>query len=172
MHDLSEEFAHPKINVLHLPQHFSQFEARNTDDDNAKQQKRKIEDKEQLFAASHMCTGFAPHVQTGGEKANSPLGPEEPLLSSIKQTPFFHCTFARLTAAHTFLMTEISRHALTDLSSSRTAPGPTTVYSFKNVILQIFGALRFRKRDITARSVSFKLRCTWTLSWTLKRIFF
>ena len=44
MHDLSEEFAHPKINVLHLPEHFSQLEARNTDDDNAKQQKRKIED--------------------------------------------------------------------------------------------------------------------------------
>ena len=41
--DLSEEFAHPKINVLHLPQHFSQFGARNTDDDSAKQQKRKIE---------------------------------------------------------------------------------------------------------------------------------
>ena len=43
VHDLSEEFAHPKINVLHLPQHFSQLEARNTDDDNANQQKRKIE---------------------------------------------------------------------------------------------------------------------------------
>ena len=43
VHDLSEEFAHPKINVLHLPQHFSQLEARNTDDDNAKQQRRKIE---------------------------------------------------------------------------------------------------------------------------------
>ena len=38
VHDLSEELAHPKINVLHLPQHFSQLEARNTDDDNAKQQ--------------------------------------------------------------------------------------------------------------------------------------
>ena len=38
VHDLSEEFAHPKVNVHHLPQHFSQLEARNTDDDNAKQQ--------------------------------------------------------------------------------------------------------------------------------------
>ena len=28
----------------------------------------------------------------------------------------FHCTIARLAAAHTFLMAEISRHALTDLS--------------------------------------------------------
>ena len=44
VHDLSEEFAHPKINLLHLPQHFSPLEARNTDDDNGKQQKRKIED--------------------------------------------------------------------------------------------------------------------------------
>ena len=105
VHDLSEEFAHPKINVLHLPQHFSQLEARNTDDDNAKQQKRKID-----------CTSFAPNVQTVGGKASSPLDPEEPSLSSIKQTPFFHCTIARLDAAHTFLMAEISGHALTDLS--------------------------------------------------------
>ena len=44
VHYLSEEFAHPKINVLHLPQHLSQLEARNTDGDNAKQQKRKIAD--------------------------------------------------------------------------------------------------------------------------------
>ena len=43
VYDLSEEFAHPKINVLHLPQHFSQLEARNTDNDNDKQQKRRIE---------------------------------------------------------------------------------------------------------------------------------
>ena len=33
VHDLSEEFAHPQINVLHLPQHFSQLEARNSDND-------------------------------------------------------------------------------------------------------------------------------------------
>ena len=113
VHDLSEEFAHPKINVLHLPQRFSQLEARNTDDDNAKQQKRKIED-------SSSCTSFAPRVQTGGGKASSPLDPEEPSLFSIKQTPFFHCTIARLAAAHTFLMAEIFRHALTDLRSQST----------------------------------------------------
>ena len=63
VHDLSEEFAHPKINVLHLPQRFSQLEARNTDDDNAKQQKRKIED-------SSSCTSFVPRFQTGGGKAS------------------------------------------------------------------------------------------------------
>ena len=33
----------PASIILQLPQHFSQLEARNTDDDNAKQQKRKIE---------------------------------------------------------------------------------------------------------------------------------
>ena len=96
VHDLSEEFAHNKINVLHLPQHFSRFEARNTDDDNAKQQKRKIKD-------SSSCTSFAPCVRRGGGKASSPLDPEKPSLFSIKQTPFFHCTIAPLAAAHTFL---------------------------------------------------------------------
>ena len=43
----------------------------------------------------------------------------EPSLSSTKQAPFFHCTIARLAAAHTFLMAEISRHALTDLSLTK-----------------------------------------------------
>ena len=62
-----------------------------------------------------MCTSFAPRVQTGGGKASSPLDPEEPSLTSLKQTPYFHCTIARLAAAHTFLMAEISGHALTDL---------------------------------------------------------
>ena len=63
-----------------------------------------------------MCTSFAPRVQTGRGKASPPLDPEEPSLSSLKQMPFFHCTIARLAAAHTFLMAEISGHALTDLS--------------------------------------------------------
>ena len=34
----------PPIHLLHLPQHLSRLEARKTDNDNAKQQKRKIED--------------------------------------------------------------------------------------------------------------------------------
>ena len=72
--------------------------------------------QQQLFAASRMCTLFRPCVQTGGGKVSSSLSPEEPSLSSIKQAPFFHCTIARLAAANTFLMAEISRHALTDLS--------------------------------------------------------
>ena len=63
-----------------------------------------------------MRTSFAPCVQTGGGKAGSPLTRMEPSLSSIKQAPFFHCTIARLAAAHTFLMAETSRQALTDLS--------------------------------------------------------
>ena len=117
VHDLSEEFAHPKINVLHLPQHFSQLEARNTDDDNAKQQKRKIE-YSSIRSLSHVHQ-FRTRVQTGAGKASSPLDPEEPSLSSLKQTPFFHCTIAQLAAAHTFLMAEISGHALTDLSTQR-----------------------------------------------------
>ena len=61
-----------------------------------------------------MRTSFAPRVQTGGGKAGSPLIRMEPSLSSIKQAPFFHCTIARLAAAHTFLMAETSRHALSN----------------------------------------------------------
>ena len=34
----------PQIHLLHMPQHLSRLEARKTDKDNAKQQKRKIED--------------------------------------------------------------------------------------------------------------------------------
>ena len=34
----------PQIHLLHMPQHLSRLEARKTDNDNAKQQKRKIED--------------------------------------------------------------------------------------------------------------------------------
>ena len=59
-----------------------------------------------------MRTSLAPCVQTGWGKAGSPLTRMEPSLSSIKQAPFFHCTIAPLAAAHTFLLAEISRHAL------------------------------------------------------------
>ena len=106
------EVCNPQIH-LHLPQHLSHLEARKTDNDNAKQQKRKIEDNSncsQPLACAQ--ASFAPCVQTGGGKAGSPLTRMEPSLSSIKQAPFFHCTIARLAATHTFLMAEISRHAL------------------------------------------------------------
>ena len=64
-----------------------------------------------------MRTSITLCVQTGGGKAGFPLTRMEPSLSSTKQAPFFHCTIARLAAAHTFLMAEISRHALSDLRS-------------------------------------------------------
>ena len=112
VHDLSEEFANHKINVLHLPQHFSQLEARKPTTTTLNSKNERYRRQQQLFAASRMRTSFAPRVQTGRGKASSPLDPEEPSLSSIKQAPFFHCTIARLAAAHTFLMAEISRHAL------------------------------------------------------------
>ena len=113
---LEREVCNPQIHLLHLPHHLSRLEARKTDNDNAKQQKKKDRRQQQLFAASRMRTSFSPCVQTGGGKAGSPLTQMEPSLSSIKQAPFFHCTIAWLAAAHTFLMAEISGHALTDLS--------------------------------------------------------
>ena len=115
------EVCNPQIHLLHLPQHVSRLEARKTDNDNAKQQKKKDRRQQQLFAASSR-TSFTPCVQTGGGKAGSPLTRMEPSLSSIKQAPFFHCPIARLAAAHTFLMAEISRHALTDLSLVNITP--------------------------------------------------
>ena len=39
-----ERSLQPRIHLLHLPQHLSRLEARKSDNDNAKQQKRKIED--------------------------------------------------------------------------------------------------------------------------------
>ena len=110
------EVCNPKIHLLHLPQHLSRLEARKTDNDNAKQQKRKILERKTTAIvrsrASRMRTSIALCVQTGGGKAGFPLTRMEPSLSSIKQAPFFHCTIARLAAAQTFLMAEISRHAL------------------------------------------------------------
>ena len=106
----------PKINVLHyLPQHFSQLEARNTDDDNAKQQKRKIEDNSNCSQPLACARLSHPVFKQTEERPALRSAPEEPSLSSIKHAPFFHCTIARLAAAHTFLMAKISRHALTDL---------------------------------------------------------
>ena len=90
VHDLSEEFAHPKINVLHLPQHFSQLEARNTGDDNAKQQNRKIEYSSNCSQPLACAPVSHPVFKQAEERPlSSPLDPEEPSLSSIKQTPFF-----------------------------------------------------------------------------------
>ena len=109
------EVCNPQIHLLHLPHHLSRLEARKTDNDNAKQQKKKIEDNSNCSQPLACAQASHPFVQTGGGKAGSALTQMEPSLSSIKQAPFFHCTIARLAAAHTFLMAEISRHALTDL---------------------------------------------------------
>ena len=83
---------------------------------NSKKEFRNIEDNSNCSQPLACAQASHPFVQTGGGKAGSPLTQMEPSLSSIKQAPFFHCTIARLAAAHTFLMAEISRHALTDLS--------------------------------------------------------
>ena len=110
------EVCNPQIHLLHLPQHLSHLEARKTDNDNAKQQKRKTKDNSNCSQPLACAQASHPVFKQAGRKAGSPLTRMEPSLSSIKQAPFFHCTIARLAAAHTFLMTEISRHALTDLS--------------------------------------------------------
>ena len=113
------EVCNPQIHLLHLPQHLSRLEARNPTT-TTQTAKKKDKRQQQIFAASRMRTSFAPCVQTGGGKAGSPLTRMEPSLFSINQAAFFHCTIARLAAAHKFLMAEISTHALTDLSRALT----------------------------------------------------
>ena len=54
------EVCNPQIHLLHLPHHLSRWEARKTDNDNAKQQKKKDRRQQQLFAASRMRTSFSP----------------------------------------------------------------------------------------------------------------
>ena len=112
------EVCNPQIH-LHLPQHLSHLEARKTDNDNAKQQKRKIEDNSNCSQPLACAQASHPVFKQAGERP-ALRSPGCPSLSSIKQAPFFHCTIARLAAAHTFLMAEISRHALTDLSGAIT----------------------------------------------------
>ena len=118
VHDLSEEFAHPKINVLHLPQRFSQLEARNTDDDNAKQQKRKIEYSSiRSLSRSHVHQFRTPCSNRRRQAS------ERPVLHSTQRNhrcprsnnAIFSLHNRAAAAAHTFLMAEISGHALTDL---------------------------------------------------------
>ena len=50
-------------------------------------------------------------------------------------------------------------------------PPDCTATLDNTVILQIFGALKFRYRAIAERLVSFKFRCPWTLPWSLMYFF-
>ena len=61
------EVCNPQIHLLHLPHHLSRLEARKTDNDNAKQQKRKIEDNSSQPLACAQASH--PFVQTGGAPA-------------------------------------------------------------------------------------------------------
>ena len=88
------EVCNPQIHLLHLPQHLSHFEARKTDNDNAKQQKRKIEDNSNCLQPLACAQASHPVFKQAGGKAGSPLTRMEPSLSSIKKAPFFHCTIA------------------------------------------------------------------------------
>ena len=117
VHDLSEEFAHPKINVLHLPQHFSQLEARNTDDDNAKQQKRKIE-YSSIRSLSHVHQFLTPcsNRRRKGQFSTRPRG----TIAVLAQTNAIFSLHNRAAGRGPYiLMAEISGHALTDLSKGR-----------------------------------------------------
>ena len=166
----------PQIHLLHLPQHLSHLAARETDNDDVKQQKRKIEDNSNCSQppacaqASHpvfnqarerpACTSSAPCVQTGEGKAGSSLTRMESSLSSIKQAPFFHCTIARLAAAHTFLMAEISRHALTDLSSMYDFR-QKKIFTIENYLL-----VRIKKKKKTLDSTCFTPRSRPCTNWS------
>ena len=104
MHDLSEKFATPKMNLLHLPQHTSQLEARKptttTLNSKKKERKRTGAIVRSLFAISaHLCS------------------PRGTIAVLDQRSVIFHCTIAQ--HRPNIFMAQISRHALTDLS----APG-------------------------------------------------
>ena len=63
------EVCNPQIH-LHLPQHLSHLEARKTDNDNAKQQKRKIEDNSNCSQPLACAQASHPVSQTGGLSAH------------------------------------------------------------------------------------------------------
>ena len=88
VHDLSEKFATPKISLLHLTQHLSQLEARKTDNDNTKQQKRNIEDSSNCSQPLTCAQVSHPMFKQAG-KGQLSAHSEKPSLSSIKQVPFF-----------------------------------------------------------------------------------
>ena len=84
---LEREVCNPQIHLLHLPHHLSRLEARKTDNDNAKQQKRKIEDNSNCSQPLACEQASHPVFKQAGERP--PLTQMEPSLSSIKQAPFF-----------------------------------------------------------------------------------
>ena len=57
------EVCNPQIHLLHLPHHLSRLEARKTDNDNAKQQKRKIEDNSNCSQPLACAQASHPFVQ-------------------------------------------------------------------------------------------------------------
>ena len=62
------EVCNPQIHLLHLPQHLSHLEARKTDNDNAKQQKRKIEDNSNCSQPLACAQASHPVLKQAGER--------------------------------------------------------------------------------------------------------
>ena len=92
------------------------FGSKKTDNDNAKQQKRKIEDNSNCSQPLACAQASHPVFKQAGERPALRSPGWNHRCPRSNKRHFFHCTIARLAAAHTFLLAEISRHALTDLS--------------------------------------------------------
>ena len=108
-----------QIHLLHLPQHLSHLEARKTDNDNAKQKKRKIEDNSNCSQPLACAQASHPVFKQAGERPalRSPGCHRCP--RSNKRHFFIAQSRGWLRPIHFLcqVMAEISRHALTDLSN-------------------------------------------------------
>ena len=93
----------PKFNRLHLPQHLSQMQARETDDDNAKQpkkKKKKIEDSSNCSQPLACAQASYPVFKQAEDRRA--LHKARGTIASCPRSYalIFHCTIARLAAAH------------------------------------------------------------------------
>ena len=115
VHDRRGKFATPNPSSSPAPTSLT-FGSKKTDNNNAKQQKRKIEDNSNCSQPLACAQASHPVLKQAGERPALHSPGWNHRCPRSKKRHFFHCTIARLPAAHTFLMAEISRHALTDLS--------------------------------------------------------
>ena len=101
----------PQINLLHMPQHFSQLEERKTDNDNAKKQKRKIEDSSNCSQPLTCAQVSHPVFKQVGERPALCNSHSDGTIAVLDQTSGIFSLHDRAAGCdHTFLMAEISRH--------------------------------------------------------------
>ena len=110
VHDRREKFATPNLSSSPAPTSLT-FGSKKTDNDNVKQQKERQKTTAIVRSLSH---AHKLHTLCSNRRGKSRLSanPDRTIAVLDQTSAIFHCTIARLAATHTFLMAEISRHAL------------------------------------------------------------